>query len=144
MTDFNFKINERLAEAAEKGKLIKDNGPLCGSCAFRLNHGANLEPRNVEAALEILTFGGSFHCHKWNKETQEFEDAGRVCNGYLHAKQYFDSIDKEEEDFRIHLPSGKVGKFIRSSKSPGQPEKIKIKLQNGKTFSAPADEFKNV
>jgi hypothetical protein len=80
-----------IAAAAQKGEAIQKLGKMCGSCAFRLDSDANLEPHNVEAAIESLAFFGQFNCHK-----KPGEDAGRVCVGFLHAKQYFDKIDNED------------------------------------------------
>ena len=82
------KPNEKLADMASKGAAIKSCGKMCGTCAFKLDSAANLEPHNVETAFETLqeySFGtkSQFNCH-----TETGVDAGRLCVGFQHAINY--------------------------------------------------------
>lgn len=79
-----------IAELAKKGAAIKPLGRMCGSCAYKYNSAANLEPHNVEAAAEAAIFGQAvFNCHK-----NGYEDAGKRCVGFLHARQYVEQSEK--------------------------------------------------
>lgn len=79
---------KQLAEIAKKGAKIKNLGRMCNSCAFKYNSAANLEAHNVESAWEVVAFGGVFNCH-----IESGIDKGCKCIGFLHAKQFFDSVE---------------------------------------------------
>lgn len=75
---------------ARKGAKLSDHGRMCDECAFRKGSAAQSEPHNVNAAASCLAYYGAFNCHK-----NGYEDAGKPCAGFLYAKEYRDSVDKE-------------------------------------------------
>lgn len=82
------KLNEVLAKAAQKGAEIKSLGKMCSDCAFKIQPDINNYSETVEKAADCLQFTGIFHCH-----TSDYQDAGKVCTGFLYAKQYFESLE---------------------------------------------------
>jgi hypothetical protein len=56
-------LRKRLAALARDGASLGDQGKMFGTCAFKLNSDANLEPHNVSAAWECLAYEGQFNCH---------------------------------------------------------------------------------
>lgn len=84
-----------IAEMAMKGATIKPLGKMCGSCAFKLDSDANLEPHNVDAAFQTVAFEQNvFNCHE-----EIGVDKGCLCVGFLHAKQYSEARFKNK-----HIP----------------------------------------
>ena len=75
-----------IADYAKKGAEIKNCGRMCGTCAFKLDSDANLEPHNVGSALEALAYYGQFNCH-----ITIGVNKGCECTGFKHAKQYLES-----------------------------------------------------
>ncbi len=59
---------------------------MCGTCAFKLDSDANLEPHNVKSALEALAYYGQFNCHITTGVNK-----GCECIGFKHAKQHLES-----------------------------------------------------
>lgn len=89
----NKPVNEIIAELARKGAEIKNIGRMCHSCAFKLNSCTNHEEGNVQAAMDCVAYGMKiFHCH-----TENVEDAGTPCKGFLYAKQYLEKVFGKEE-----------------------------------------------
>lgn len=72
-----------IADLAVKGAQKKNCGAMCGSCAFKLDSPANLEPHNVAAAISTLQ-SGQFNCH-----VEIGVDSGQPCKGFLNALQNF-------------------------------------------------------
>lgn len=81
----------RIADYARKGAKLGDCGKMCIDCAFKHPQpGTEAYYRAVDGAVKVLMMGGLFHCH-----TEDHEDAGRPCSGWLYAKLYTDQQDAE-------------------------------------------------
>lgn len=81
-----------LADWAQKGAALGDCGRMCHDCAFRVQADVNYYQETVEKAAELLAYGGgTFNCH-----TADYKDAGTPCKGFLYAKQYVNSLDREQ------------------------------------------------
>jgi hypothetical protein len=76
----NEVMRKKLAELARNGAKFADHGRMCGTCAFKLDSDANLEPHNVEAAWDCLAYEGQFNCH-----VTSGVDKGCVCAGFKYA-----------------------------------------------------------
>lgn len=83
------KMRREIAGFAQKGAAVASLGKMCGSCAFKLNSAANMEPRNVQVAYECLAYNMTFNCH-----VVKGVDAGCECVGFKYAQQYFNSLSK--------------------------------------------------
>lgn len=82
-------LNVQIAVFAKKGaKEGEYLGKMCSTCAFKLNSPANLEPHNVEAAMECLAYYMTFNCHK-----KEGGNKGCECIGFQYAKRYLESLE---------------------------------------------------
>lgn len=79
---------KQIASLALKGAKLGNIGKMCGTCAFKLDSDANLEPHNVESAWECLAYGGQFNCHK-----EIGVDKGCECVGFKYAKAFFETIE---------------------------------------------------
>lgn len=91
-------IGNYLANLAERGSQIRFIGVMCKDCAFRRGSDANLEEMTQDAAINCLSWGGSFNCH-----TKPGIDAKRPCIGFLHAKQNF------QEDEMVPVDNSQKG-----------------------------------
>lgn len=99
-------INNLLADAARKGaELDACHGKMCHDCAFRVQPDVNGYMDAVNSAMDLLVHNSnnaSFHCH-----TPEYGDAGKLCSGFLYAKQYFDymerKLEKEDRELETHI-----------------------------------------
>lgn len=83
---------EQIAVFAIKGARIKKAGKMCGTCAFKLDSDANLEPNNVQAAFYCLAYDMQFNCHK-----EKGVDKGVECMGFKYAKAYLESLYNNQE-----------------------------------------------
>lgn len=81
------RLRKKLAEIAQKGSSIKNIGRMCGTCAFKLDSDANLEPHNVQAAWDCLAYEGKFNCH-----IESGVNKGCECIGFKYAKLYFENF----------------------------------------------------
>ncbi len=86
-----------IAGTAKKGAKIKRLGRMCNDCAFKLNSDANKDDEATMAAIDCLAFQGQFNCHQVDANG-EFIDKGTPCIGFLHAKQFYDQFEKEENN----------------------------------------------
>ncbi len=75
-------------------------GRMCRTCAFKA--GQEKTPDLVDAcdgALHVIMGGGQFQCHE-----PDMSDAnGLPCTGFWLAKQYFDSLDKDDNESIEHV-----------------------------------------
>lgn len=85
-------LSETLAEAARKGAEIKNLGKMCSDCAFRPQPNINGYDDAVLKAMECLAYYQTFNCH-----TPDYKNAGKVCTGFLYAKQYYDQLEKQQQ-----------------------------------------------
>ena len=70
-------MNVVVANMAQKGAKINPCS-MCSACAFKLNSAANLEPHNVEVAINsVLSPRSKFVCH---------QDKTKECAGYTMAR----------------------------------------------------------
>lgn len=85
-------LHVHIAHYAQEGakKDGPDLGKMCSTCAFKLNSPANLEPHNVQAAMECLSYDMTFNCH-----IESGKDKGCECIGFQYAKRYFESLEKQ-------------------------------------------------
>jgi hypothetical protein len=81
--------NVILAKWARAGAKITDCGKMCNDCAFKIQPDINGYSAAVNAALQAVTWGDTFHCH-----TPEYTDAGVTCKGFLYAQAYIESAAK--------------------------------------------------
>lgn len=79
-------MRKQLADMAFKGAKFGSLGKMCGTCAFKLDSEANLEPHNVEAAWNCLAYEGQFNCH-----VTSGIDKGCECIGFKYAKAFFEN-----------------------------------------------------
>lgn len=73
-----------IANWAEHGAI--DGDVMCKTCAFRRDSEANMEPHNVDSAIESLAYYQQFNCH-----IRTGIDAGRMCIGYKSARRYLEA-----------------------------------------------------
>lgn len=84
-------LNITIADWAQKGAQIGDCGKMCHDCAFRIQPDINYYSKTVDAAAELLAYGGGhLNCH-----TSDYQDAGRTCVGFKYAAQYLKSLENE-------------------------------------------------
>lgn len=88
----NDVMRKRLAALARAGAQFGDQGRMCGTCAFKLDSDANLEPHNVEGAWDCLAYEGQFNCH-----VTSGVDKGCSCVGFKYAKA---AIENSKFDFK--------------------------------------------
>jgi len=84
--DHEDRLRKKLAEIAQKGAAIENLGRMCGTCAFKLDSDANLEPHNVQAAWDCLAYEGTFNCH-----IESGVNKGCECIGFKYAKAFFEN-----------------------------------------------------
>lgn len=84
-----YNRRKRIAIMAIEGAKGANRGAMCSSCAFKLDSPANLEPHNVDAALDALYMPGFvFNCH-----IEPGFDKGCECIGFQYAKHYLETLD---------------------------------------------------
>lgn len=84
MTKNPHLLRNYISNLAIEGAKIKNCGKMCSSCAFKKDSPANMEPHNVEAAVQALDHG-QFNCH-----IETGIDSGHPCAGFKNALQVVD------------------------------------------------------
>lgn len=117
------ELRNHIADLAIEGAKIKNCGKMCGSCAFKRDSPANMEPHNVSAAMESLAYGGQFNCH-----VEEYYDSGKTCAGFMNALQVVDP-DRKVKSYtpknlfnclycdKLHVDKGKYWRACQRNKS---------------------------
>jgi len=85
--DYNEALRKKLAGFAIRGAKHGNLGKMCGTCAFKLDSDANLEPHNVQAAWDALAYEGQFNCH-----IETGVNKGCVCIGFKYAQAFFNNL----------------------------------------------------
>ncbi len=85
--EFEERRRKQLALLAIRGSKLGNLGKMCGTCAFKLDSDANLEPHNVDAALNCVMYGGTFNCH-----VESGVDKGCECVGFKYAMAYANNL----------------------------------------------------
>ena len=90
LNDLQYNKRKRISIMAIEGAKTLKCGAMCSTCAFKLDSPANLEPHNVDAALEALYMPGfTFNCH-----IEPGVDKGCECTGFKYAKHYLETLNQ--------------------------------------------------
>ena len=54
------------------------------------------------------------------------------------------AIKTKQQVFKMHIPTGNIGKFLKETNPTGKPITTVIELQDGNIYFAPSTEFQDV
>ena len=102
------------------------------------NEGLNFEPQKCKEGN-----GKNLKEIRYSHETRKVTDKDGNFLGYGTLKGNRIEISPEPPRF-THQPTGQTGVYVRTTHPTGKPTTMVIKLDDGREYFAPLDEFKQI